>query len=1433
MMGSCRSDLRSRVAKPKIAHHFALFFILLVVVPTVYAHDITPKGLLSVPVGNMFDISVVGDCVVEATVSVDKPKIVGGEGTKNTEKSPVFVMQALMPGDAKITIIYKGLDPVTCNDTNENEPEKLSVTVFPVLAKSASSANFVSSGSTDEPVNTFTGELFNQYPADIDLSGPLPLAFVRYYASGLAESGLTGSLGDNWRHNFEWTLADFGTSVDILDHQGRSIQFVEDAGNWTLSGQTDVAYQLVSDGANFVLGHPTAHMLYVFNDLGQMIEIQDMAGNTLILSYAGNLLVDIVDGLGRMLTMTHDGNDKLTTVSDGTRTVTFDYSGDDLANVTDARGNVTSYTYDAGGLMTAMTRPEGNAPYTQTYDVDGKVSSQTDADGNTHLFSFNTPDTTMTDPLGNTRMHTHSGSGELTDFQSKDGLSFTMGYDSDGRRDAITDRLGDTTSYTYHTESSKIASITNADGTLTLFHFTARNVSGIDFYDLTGVSYPDSTTEFYGYDAAGNLTARTDRAGNLWTFTYNANGLVETATNPTGGITAYTYNADGTRASSTDPAGNTTTYDYDGFKRLITITRADSTTRTFSYDNNDNLLTTTNERGNTTTYTYNNNNNLASLTDALTNTTNFSYDGLDRVTSVTDPLSNAATRSYDELERPRIITDRNGNTTILSYDARGRLTSIRDGENKVWSRSYDAESIIASAMDPLGNTTTVSSDSMGRFTSTTSPLSNMTGFSYDAMGRVTHVTNPLGETAMRSYDARGLLSRATLPEGIVATYARNELGQITTITDPNGNAWLRAFDLQGRLISTTDPVGNTTTFAYDNLNRVSQVDLPASTLDLSYDGASIITRMLYSDGTDLNYSYDAINRLISAEGITLAYDANNKLNSSNGIGITRDSAGRIASMMLATGKTMTYGYNNRDLLTQVMDWLGGITTFSYDNAGRLIQTTRPNGVTTSNSYDNDNRLTSITEGDISTIALTRDAKGQITGANRDVPLSATAAGLAGSAHTFDAASQVSGFTYDGLGRLSNDGANGFSWDLASRLSSYMEGGNTVSFTYDALGNRISSTEGGVRHDYVLNYALGLTSISVEQQASSDLRYYIHTPNGTLLYSIEAGDGSRRDYHYDEMGNTLFLTNATGTVDASYAYSPYGELLSSTGNIDNPFSWQGQFGVMQEGDSGLYYLRARYYDSARGRFLSRDPSPDAHPARVNQYEYASQNPLMWVDPTGLTENWPSAIRDRPRIAPKTIIAVGVSLPQRSFGGFGHSTSHSFSFVFSSKLRERLRASIGGIYSLGLPFNKKSIGLAALFAKGSFNKEDPLNDAEKAAIYSATSRAEARAAAKAAAICTAARAAASKVAMMDVPFKPSANDIASAFIWAFSKQKLKVEEIFEGFSDDEIHLAGINARSTASNAASVCSNRDAVKKMPPSSSSDRDSVVDDLQGIVIPN
>jgi len=120
----------------------------------------------------------------------------------------------------------------------------------------------------------------------------------------------------------------------------------------------------------------------------------------------------------------------------------------------------------------------------------------------------------------------------------------------------------------------------------------------------------------------------------------------------------------------------------------------------------------------------------------------------------------------------------------------------------------------------------------------------------------------------------------------------------------------------------------------------------------------------------------------------------------------------------------------------------------------------------------------------------------------------------------------------------------------------------------------------------------------------------------LLYSIEAADNSRRDYHFDEMGNTLFVSDATTSIVASYAYTPYGKLLSNTGSIDNTVMWQGESGVLHEGN-GIYYLRTRYYDSATGRFISRDPVKSISPREVNPYQYALGNPLQFVDVTGGT------------------------------------------------------------------------------------------------------------------------------------------------------------------------------------------------------------------------
>ncbi|UCG58418.1 MAG: hypothetical protein JSU70_02715, partial [Phycisphaerales bacterium] len=218
--------------------------------------------------------------------------------------------------------------------------------------------------------------------------------------------------------------------------------------------------------------------------------------------------------------------------------------------------------------------------------------------------------------------------------------------------------------------------------------------------------------------------------------------------------------------------------------------------------------------------------------------------------------------------------------------------------------------------------------------------------------------------------------------------------------------------------------------------------------------------------------------------------------------------------------------------------------------------------------------------------------------------------------SYDAACQVSTSTYDGMGHLTDDGTRTYTWDLASRMTSYTEDAETVTLTYDAMGQRLSRTEGGATRSYVWNYALGLSSVSVVTEGGDDLRYYVHTPGGGLLYSIEEADNSRQDYHFDEMGNTLFLTDSAGTVIGSYAYSPYGEMLSSAGGLDNPFTWQGEYGVMDEGN-GLYYVRARYYDANTGRFISRDPIKAIDPREINPYQYALGNPLRFADPSGST------------------------------------------------------------------------------------------------------------------------------------------------------------------------------------------------------------------------
>jgi len=104
------------------------------------------------------------------------------------------------------------------------------------------------------------------------------------------------------------------------------------------------------------------------------------------------------------------------------------------------------------------------------------------------------------------------------------------------------------------------------------------------------------------------------------------------------------------------------------------------------------------------------------------------------------------------------------------------------------------------------------------------------------------------------------------------------------------------------------------------------------------------------------------------------------------------------------------------------------------------------------------------------------------------------------------------------------------------------------------------------------------------------------------------------YHVDGLGSTRVLTNGLGAVTDSYFYDAFGNSIVSTGGSGNAYLFAGE---QRDGETGLDYLRARYYDPLVGRFVSADAYEGTlnDPMSLHDYQYAHANPVVNTDPSG--------------------------------------------------------------------------------------------------------------------------------------------------------------------------------------------------------------------------
>ncbi len=721
--------------------------------------------------------------------------------------------------------------------------------------------------------------------------------------------------------------------------------------------------------------------------------------------------------------------------------------------------------------------------------------------------------------------------------------------------------------------------------------------------DMIARTDPDGHTSHFAYDTYGNLVSSSDALGNTTTHTYDLAGRMLTTVRPQGNVgggnplnytTTMTYDAFGDTTSVTDALGNRTTYTYDANRNLTGVTNPRGFTTTYVYDAANQRTRTIQADGSTTNTTYDGDGNAIAQTDPRDHTATYAYDALNQLIGVTDPLSGTTTYAYDLLGNRTSMTDARGNVTQYTYDADNEPTKVTQADNSAITATYDADGNVISRTDAAGHTTTYTYDALNRLTTTTDPLHRTTTSSYDLAGNRIAVTDAQGRVTTYTYDAANRLTgitysdgatpdvgytytadgqRASMSDGSGTTmYTYDRLDRLTATTNGAGHSVGYAYDADGNITTITYPDGSKVTRGYDSLDRVNTVsDWLDHTTSFAYDAAGNLTSRAYPNGVTEAMTYDAASRLST---------------------ITDSIAG-------STFWTFSYSRDPLGQITSSADPVEGLThSYSYGTLNQLVGDQPGSGAAATWTVDSANSITQLTNpAQTSSSTLTYDQTQELTGVHTTAGATVTQ-------------NLTLSYNADGDRTTQTDSVSGastsYSYDQANRLIAATVNGAASSYSYDGDGLRTRKTVAGVSEDFTWDTAEGLPLL-LQDGATR----FIYGPDGVPIEQI-AGYGTVLYYLHDQLGSTRGMLDASGSIVASYSYDPYGTRHVHTGQVLTPLGFAGQY---TDAETGLLYLRARYYDPATAQFLTVDPLANL---TAQPYSYASANPLNAGDPTGLAE-----------------------------------------------------------------------------------------------------------------------------------------------------------------------------------------------------------------------
>ena len=447
-------------------------------------------------------------------------------------------------------------------------------------------------------------------------------------------------------------------------------------------------------------------------------------------------------------------------------------------------------------------------------------------------------------------------------------------------------------------------------------------------------------------------------------------------------------------------------------------------------------------------------------------------------------------------------------------------------------------------------------------------------YDYNAKGQVARVRdNLLNRTTQSEYDLANRPVRVKTSEDAKHVYT----GQV-------------AYDnVYGNLSEFTEKVGENrqefgTKFGYDDENRPTSLtySIGATTIGQSTTTIDKLNRTTFS----------AVK--LGSKTFTSEYHF-----AAGGYGT--GSVTNLVSSITQPGYNCGYGYDdNGNIASATLN--GKWTGYTYDELGQLIQVndrsdTRSgeNGTTWKYTYDLGGNILK---------------KERFAYADTTTPLE-TVTYTYGDANWRDKLTAVNGSTirYDAIGNPLSDGTWTYTWQNGRQLQKMQKAGVTAEFVYNADGLRVQKMVNGVATKYTLH---GKNIVHMTS-GTDELHFFYDAQNRP---AVVVYNGTAYAYVKSLQGDIVAILDENGNTVVSYGYDAWGSPLWCTGELAEtlgkvqPFRYRGY--VFDE-ETGLYYLRSRYYNPQWGRFANADALIDQ-----NLYSYCKNSPMKFHDPSGYRE-----------------------------------------------------------------------------------------------------------------------------------------------------------------------------------------------------------------------